>query len=73
MKLDEIRGFATDDLSQKVTEAQAQLFKLRYSAAAESLENAKAIRALRKNVAQMKTVMRERELTTAAGSSESES
>ena len=65
MKLDEIRGLAEDELKRKAESTYEELFKLRYQAVAESVENTKSIRALRKTVARIKTVLRERELASA--------
>lgn len=63
--MEEIRGLATDDVRQHVRDAKEELFKLRYAARAESVENTSKIRATRKRIAQMNTVLREREKTAA--------
>ncbi len=62
MTLEEIRGLATEDLAKAVTDAREEMFKLRYAAVAESVENTKSIRELRKRIARVKTVQREREI-----------
>ncbi len=62
MKIEEIRGLATEDLQRQVVEAREQLFKLRYAARAESVDNTKSIRETRKRIARMKTILRQREL-----------
>jgi large subunit ribosomal protein L29 len=67
VKLEDIRGLPTEDLRKQCDEAREQLFKLRYAAMSESVENSKNIRETRRRVARMKTVLREREL---AGKSE---
>ena len=61
-QMEEIRGLATEDLQKKVDDAREQMFKLRYQAIAEAVENTREIRELRRRVARMKTVLREREL-----------
>ena len=59
-ELEELRGIAPADLEKELTELEEGLFKLRYGAIAESLENTKEIRTKRKRVARIQTVLRER-------------
>ncbi|MGE0707210.1 MAG: 50S ribosomal protein L29 [Planctomycetota bacterium] len=59
-ELEELRGTAPEDLSKNLTDLEEQMFKLRYSAIAESLENSQKIRAARKRIARVKTVLHER-------------
>lgn len=59
-ELEELRGIAPADLEKELTELEEGLFKLRYGAIAESLENTKEIRSKRKRVARIQTVLRER-------------
>jgi large subunit ribosomal protein L29 len=66
--LEEIRGLATDELGRAVESTREELFKARFAAQAESVENTAKMRDLRRRVARMKTVIRERELAAAKGS-----
>jgi large subunit ribosomal protein L29 len=65
-QLTDMRGAAPDDLAVQADDLREKLFKLRYAAIAESVENSKQIRAIRKQIARIKTVLRERELAGAA-------
>ncbi|MCO5171773.1 MAG: 50S ribosomal protein L29 [Planctomycetes bacterium] len=65
MNLEEIRGLATDDLSKAVEDAREEMFRKRFQTAMEAVDNTAAVRELRKRVARLKTVLRERELAAA--------
>lgn len=58
----EIRKLSNEQLIRKIEESKEELFNLRLSQASGSLEKPSRIRELRKLVARMKTVMKEREL-----------
>jgi large subunit ribosomal protein L29 len=58
----ELRDVTGDDLVQKLTEAKKELFNLRFQAATGQLESHGRLRAVRKDIARIYTVMREREL-----------
>ena len=58
----EIRDLTTEELMNKIDENKEELFNLRFSQATGSLEKPSRIRELRKEVARMKTIIREREL-----------
>ena len=58
----EIRELSNEDLNKKIEEYKEELFNLRFSQATGNLEKPSRIRELRKLVARMKTVLREREL-----------
>ena len=62
MKLDEIRGLATEDLRKASADAREEMFKKRFQTALEAVDNTSHVRELRKRVARIKTVLREREL-----------
>ena len=62
MKNNELRELSTEELTKKVAEYKEELFNLRFSQATGNLEKPSRIRELRKLVARMKTVLREREL-----------
>lgn len=62
VKNKEIRELSTEEMIKKVEAYKEELFNLRFSQATGSLEKPSRIRELRKLVARMKTVIREREL-----------
>lgn len=62
MKVSEIRNLTDVELQERVTELKEELFNLRFRAAVGQLENPMSIRAVRKNIARIKTILREREL-----------
>ena len=62
MKTNEIRKLSTEEINKKVTESKEELFNLRMKQATGTLENPSRIRELRKTVARLKTILREREI-----------
>ena len=58
----ELRNSDTEDLVTKLREAKEELFNLRFQAATGQLESHGRLRAVRKEIARIYTVMREREL-----------
>lgn len=62
MKVDEIRDMSADEQSQKLQSLKEELFNLRFQHATGQLENPMRIRDVKKSIAQVKTVQREREL-----------
>jgi large subunit ribosomal protein L29 len=58
----ELRDATEDDLVAKLAEAKKELFNLRFQAATGQLESHGRLRAVRKEIARIYTVMREREL-----------
>ncbi len=62
MSNQEIRDLSNEEILKKIEEYKEELFNLRFSQATGSLEKPSRIRELRKLVARMKTVLREREL-----------
>ena len=58
----DLRGLANDELVSKLREATEELFNLRFQAATGQLESHGRLRAVRKEIARLYTVMREREL-----------
>ena len=59
---EEIRDLTNEEITKKIEEYKEELFNLRFSQATGSLENPARIKELRKLVARMKTILREREL-----------
>ncbi len=58
----ELRDLTTDDLSAKLAEAKEELFNLRFQNATGQLDNTARLRVVRKDIARIYTVIREREL-----------
>ena len=53
---------STEELNKKIAEYKEELFNLRFSQATGNLDKPSRIKELRKLVARMKTIIREREL-----------
>jgi large subunit ribosomal protein L29 len=62
MKLTDIREMQTVELHQKVLELKQELFTLRFQQASGQLQNGSKMRDIRKTIARMLTVIREREV-----------
>ncbi len=65
LKIKDIRELSNKELEGKIINAKKELFNLRIKQATGTLEKPSKINELRKDVARMKTVMRERELKEA--------
>jgi large subunit ribosomal protein L29 len=59
---EELRASSVEELSSKLAEAKEELFNLRFQGATGQLESHGRLRAVRKDIARIYTVMREREL-----------
>lgn len=64
MKVNELRKLSDKELSDKIAESKKELFDLRLKQSTGTLDKPSKIRELRKNVARMKTILRERKLET---------
>ena len=65
MKVNEIRKMTSPDLEKELVELKSKLFKLRFSLATNGLENPMEIKNTKKDIAKIKTILRERELEEA--------
>jgi large subunit ribosomal protein L29 len=63
MKGQQIRELSDEELQQKEEELIEQLFKLRFQQAIGQTENPQKLKLIRKDVARVKTIIRERQLT----------
>lgn len=63
IKMTEIRKLTTQELNKKLEENKKELFNLKFSASTGALEKPHRIKELRHEVAKIKTVIRERELS----------
>jgi large subunit ribosomal protein L29 len=61
MKAAELRDLSADELQGKSTELQEELFNLRFQLATGQIENVSRIRTVRRDLARVKTIQRERE------------
>ncbi|KGG81010.1 MULTISPECIES: 50S ribosomal protein L29 [Caloranaerobacter] len=62
MKAKELRELTTQELNTKLTDLKSELFNLRFQLATGQLDNPMRIKAVRKDIARVKTILREREL-----------
>lgn len=62
MKAEEIRELTDDELGRKLADLKEELFNLRFQAATGQLDNPMRMKAVKKDIARVKTIMREREL-----------
>ncbi len=62
MKAKVLRDMSQVELMQKMTEAKSELFNLRFQLATGQLDNPLRIRHVRKDIARVKTILRQREL-----------
>jgi large subunit ribosomal protein L29 len=60
MKAPEIRELGKDELKGKEKELQEQLFRLRFQKSLGQLDNALKLREVRRDIARVKTVLREK-------------
>jgi len=63
----EIRGMTTDDVRRKMDETYEELFNLRFRFMMGQLEDHNRLKTLRREIARMKTILRERELAQMEG------
>ena len=61
MKANEIREMSVEDLKAKIEELTTERFNLRFRSATESIENPMRFRSLRRDIARMQTILREKE------------
>ena len=64
-KAKEIRELSADELEQRLAESKEELFNLRFQNATGQLDNYKRLGQLRKDVARIKTILRDKELNGA--------
>jgi len=57
MKVQHYREMSSDELESKLDETKRHLFDLRTQAVTEKLENSKAVRNVKRDIARIKTVM----------------
>ena len=62
MKASDIRELTADELNTKLSDLKAELFNLRFQLAINQLDNPMRSQAVKKDIARVKTVIRENEL-----------
>ena len=61
-KMKEFQKLTTEEINKKIAENKEELLKLRMQQATGSLENSARVNELRKDVARLKTILRNREI-----------
>lgn len=67
LRPEEIRDWSDEELRNRLEQARRELFNLRIQWVMGQLKDVNRIRALRKDIARMLTIMRERELARGGG------
>ena len=62
MKANRFRELSDEELQERVAEYKSELFNLRFQLATGQLENPMRIREVKKDIARIKTIIRQREL-----------
>jgi len=62
LKVEEIRALSNEELKKQLEETHQELFNLRFRLATKQLVNHREIPRVKKEIARLKTIMREREL-----------
>lgn len=62
MKANTFRDLSSTELDRKLADFKEELFNLRFQAVTGQLDNPMRIREVRRDIARVKTIMREREL-----------
>ena len=61
MRAEEIRDMANDDIAARIRDLEEEQFRLKFRSATEPLEDPLRLRVLRKDIARLKTVLREQQ------------
>ena len=67
MKAEEIRELSDEDIRSRIAELQEERFRLRFRSATEVVDQPLRFRTIRKDIARLMTILRERELAAADG------
>jgi large subunit ribosomal protein L29 len=62
MRADDIRELTAEDMKARIAELEEERFRLNFRSATEPLEDPLRLRGIRKDIARLKTILREREL-----------
>jgi large subunit ribosomal protein L29 len=62
MKNNKLKEMSSPDLEKELSELKSELFKLRFSLATNGLDNPLKVKEVRRDIARVKTELRQREL-----------
>ena len=62
MKPADIRELTTDEITQRIEQLQEEMFRLRFRSATMELENPMLLRNIRRDIARLNTILRERHM-----------
>lgn len=63
MKAADIRELSNDEIALQISQAKEELFRLRFRGATQEIENPALLRDLRRDIARLMTILRQRELS----------
>jgi len=66
MKIGDVRAMTVDQLEDEILKLKKEQFNLRFQRATGQLENTARVRVIRRDIARMKTIAREKHAATAA-------
>ena len=66
LRSSDIREMSAEDVSAKIAQLEEERFRLNFRSATEPLEDPLRLRWIRKDIARLKTILRERTLETSA-------
>ena len=64
MQAHEIRSWTTEELQSRLEDAYREMYALRHEHASGRLEDHNRLKAMRRDIARIRTILRERELST---------
>ena len=67
MKISKIKEMSSEELEKEADELKSELFKLRFSLATNGLENPMKIKEVKRDIARIKTVLKQREIENKEG------
>ena len=67
LRSDEIRDMSDGDIHARVAQLEEERFRLKFRSATEPLENPLQLRTIRRDIARLKTILRERQLAATGG------
>jgi large subunit ribosomal protein L29 len=65
MRANDIRELSVEDMKVRIAELEEERFRLNFRSATEPLEDPLRLRWIRKDIARLKTILRERQLESA--------
>jgi large subunit ribosomal protein L29 len=65
MKAEDIREWDNVEIEARLKELREETFKLRFQSATMQLENPRVVRSIRRDIARLRTILREREMAEA--------